>query len=156
MDEVTNAIAVPDTSWMKHALCRGLDPNLFHPERGEHINQSEAMRICNGTQVQIKAGRKKLQVIGTEGCPVKNECLEFALSLPAHQDTCGVYGGVSHKTRLTMRRNRQPVLEFVPCGTVRAYRRHLRNGETPCSECRRANSDDKNLANLRRKLENQA
>lgn len=27
------------------------------------------------------------------------------------------------------------------CGTVAAYRRHLRNGETPCAPCRAANAD---------------
>ena len=26
------------------------------------------------------------------------------------------------------------------CGTVAAYRRHLRRGETPCQECKDANS----------------
>jgi hypothetical protein len=25
-----------------------------------------------------------------------------------------------------------------PCGTVAAYKRHLRHGETPCSECKAA------------------
>ena len=28
--------------------------------------------------------------------------------------------------------------KLKPCGTVAAYRRHLRNGETPCDECKRA------------------
>ena len=28
-----------------------------------------------------------------------------------------------------------------PCGTLAAYRRHLRHGETPCAECRQANAD---------------
>lgn len=27
-----------------------------------------------------------------------------------------------------------------PCGTVAAYKRHLRNGEQPCADCRAANS----------------
>jgi hypothetical protein len=27
-----------------------------------------------------------------------------------------------------------------PCGTVAAYKRHQRNGETPCAECRAANA----------------
>lgn len=27
-----------------------------------------------------------------------------------------------------------------PCGTVAAYKRHLRNGETPCEPCREANA----------------
>lgn len=30
--------------------------------------------------------------------------------------------------------------ELAPCGTVAAYRRHLRHGEEPCAECRAANT----------------
>lgn len=28
-----------------------------------------------------------------------------------------------------------------PCGTLAAYQRHLRRGEAPCADCRRANRD---------------
>ena len=31
-----------------------------------------------------------------------------------------------------------------PCGTYAAYRRHLRNKETPCDECRQAAREQKN------------
>lgn len=29
----------------------------------------------------------------------------------------------------------------APCGTTSAYRRHQRNGETPCTACRQAWAD---------------
>jgi WhiB family redox-sensing transcriptional regulator len=149
------AIEKADTSWMDQASCRGLDPNLFFPERGEVVSQRQALSICNGTQVKVLSGRKKGIVVGEEACPVKEQCLQYALSLPAHQDTCGVWGGVSHKTRMLMRRQKPVVLDFVPCGTVRAYRRHLRAKETPCDRCREANTADKNIRNMRKRLENQ-
>ena len=31
-------------------------------------------------------------------------------------------------------------LPSAPCGTVSAYKRHLRHGETPCAACRAANA----------------
>jgi hypothetical protein len=31
--------------------------------------------------------------------------------------------------------------ELKPCGTPAAYRRHLRRGETPCQECKRAETE---------------
>jgi hypothetical protein len=33
--------------------------------------------------------------------------------------------------------------ELQPCGTPAAYRRHLRNHETPCPSCRRAKQEEK-------------
>ena len=35
--------------------------------------------------------------------------------------------------------------ELKPCGTYAAYRRHLRNDEAPCEECRQAARDQKNV-----------
>jgi hypothetical protein len=29
-----------------------------------------------------------------------------------------------------------------PCGTIAAYQRHLKRGEKPCDECKKANRDD--------------
>ena len=43
---------------------------------------------------------------------------------------------------------REAQLEFAPlpgqlrgCGTLRAYKRHRRNQETPCAECTQANAE---------------
>lgn len=34
-----------------------------------------------------------------------------------------------------------------PCGTYAAYRRHLRNGEDPCDQCKQAARDQNNTRN---------
>lgn len=151
-----SAIELSPTEWMTKAACRGADPNLFFPERGDWGLQQQALQICNGTKVTVAAGRKKGIVIGQDPCPVKEQCLQYALSLPAHQDSCGVWGGLTHKARTKLRRNQPVVLDFAPCGTVRAYRRHLKAQEKPCDRCREANTADKNIRNLRKRLENQA
>lgn len=40
--------------------------------------------------------------------------------------------------------------ELKPCGTVSAYQRHLRHGETPCDACREASRDSRREYNLKR------
>ena len=35
-----------------------------------------------------------------------------------------------------------------PCGTLAAYRRHLKDGETPCEPCRAANREHSNKYRL--------
>ena len=37
--------AVKRPTWMKDAECRGLNPNLFFPERGEIVSE-EARSVC--------------------------------------------------------------------------------------------------------------
>jgi WhiB family redox-sensing transcriptional regulator len=75
-------------SWMLRGLCQGegVDPELFFPEKGG------------------KATRAKREYCGK--CPVKNECLAFALN---QMDDCGVgrfgiWGGTSAEERITMLR----------------------------------------------------
>jgi hypothetical protein len=66
-------------SWKDRAACRG-EPDLFFPERGDRRGWKEAKRICD------------------EECPVRSECLTFALSDPALM-VAGVFGGLSPKQR---------------------------------------------------------
>ncbi|MDX2709988.1 hypothetical protein PV350_45460 [Streptomyces sp. PA03-6a] len=42
-----------------------------------------------------------------------------------------------------------------PCGTAAAYARHLRHGETPCEDCRRANREYKKGGGARAKRQGQ-
>jgi Transcription factor WhiB len=49
-----------DQAWRRDARCRGADPELFMPARGENVEAARA--FC-------------------ADCPVKLECLEFAMSL---------------------------------------------------------------------------
>lgn len=68
--------------WKRAGACFGLDPEMFHPGRGQTIEP--AKRIC-------------------EQCPVQGECLEYALS---HFIKVGVWGGASERERRMIRRER--------------------------------------------------
>lgn len=70
-------------AWMDAASCAGLDPELFFPERGE--SSREAKAVC-------------------AGCPVKAECLEWALSEPIK---FGIFGGLSERQRRRIRAQRR-------------------------------------------------
>ena len=70
------------TAWMTDAQCRGMDPELFHPGRGESL--AEARAVC-------------------AQCPVRVQCLDWALTWPERQ---GVWGGTSELDRRRMQRHR--------------------------------------------------
>lgn len=74
MTDLLQAVREP---WMAAAACHGVDPELFHPGRGE--SQDEALAIC-------------------AECSVRLECLEHAL---AHHEV-GVWGGTSDRARKRM------------------------------------------------------
>lgn len=65
--------------WMDRASCRGLDPNIFFPNRGELTAQIKA--ICHG-------------------CSVRAECLAYALNGGEH---VGIWGGLSERERRRLR-----------------------------------------------------
>lgn len=67
----------------EQAACRGMDPNVFHTERGESTKEAKA--IC---------GR----------CPIRQECLEFALE---NYESFGIWGGLSERERRRIRRARK-------------------------------------------------
>lgn len=89
--EPTAAEAVADAvraaqagaDWRQHASCRGVDPDLFYPSRGEA--STPAKEIC-----------------GT--CPVQDECREYALD---NDEKFGIWGGLSEKQRRQLRRTRR-------------------------------------------------
>jgi WhiB family transcriptional regulator, redox-sensing transcriptional regulator len=70
--------------WLDRAVCRGIDPDLFFPQRGEPTDPAKA--VC-------------------AGCPVAAECLEYAL---VNGERFGVWGGLSERERRAIRyaRNR--------------------------------------------------
>ena len=72
--------------WQEHARCR--DPRWrgvdFFPGKGESVQP--AKRVCRG-------------------CPVRDDCLAYALSLPEKDDK-GVWGGMSQRDRIEIRRGR--------------------------------------------------
>lgn len=98
------------TDWQDLSECRGCDPDLFYPERGESWKVEAAKAIC-------------------AQCPVTGECLEYALD---NGERAGIWGGLSGKERNGMRRARpRPITH----GTSAGYRAHLRRGEAACDPC---------------------
>jgi WhiB family transcriptional regulator, redox-sensing transcriptional regulator len=65
--------------WRDQAACRGTDLAVFFPSRGE--SAEPARRIC-------------------ARCPVRQPCLEFALS---HGITHGIWGGLAERDRRAQR-----------------------------------------------------
>lgn len=70
-------------SWKADAACKGHDPNLFFPHRGE--DTTFARSICGG-------------------CPVQEECAEHAID---HGERVGIWGGLSERERRRQRRARR-------------------------------------------------
>lgn len=82
-DTVDPAIAVPITEerpWAAFAVCRDRDPDAFFPVTPE--GEREAIRVCMG-------------------CPVRMDCLEFAIEARIR---FGVWGGMTEKQRRTLHR----------------------------------------------------
>jgi WhiB family redox-sensing transcriptional regulator len=71
-----------DESWKDQANCRGIDPELFFPARGEPT--VEQRRVC-------------------AGCVVREECLQYALD---NAEKFGIWGGMSERQRRSLRRKR--------------------------------------------------
>lgn len=79
------ALGNADYSWRSRAICRDTDPDLFFPvgTTGHALVQIDrAKQVCSE-------------------CPVRVECLEFALE--TNQDS-GIWGGTSEEERRALRR----------------------------------------------------
>lgn len=72
-----------DLPWASQARCRGLDPEMFFPVRGEATAATKA--TC-------------------DACPVRGQCLEYALDAP---ERLGVWGGLSERQRRPLRAARR-------------------------------------------------
>lgn len=78
-------VARPQMPWVGQANCRGMDPNDFFPARGENEKMRAAKAVC-------------------AGCPVRVECLEYAL---ATREREGVFGGTGGRERLKIAQARR-------------------------------------------------
>jgi len=78
---ITSPTGQPD--WRQDAACRGMDANIFFPETDEEVGPARA--VC-------------------ATCPVREACLEFALTT---RQTDGVWGGMSGTERRRLRRRHQ-------------------------------------------------
>lgn len=69
-----------DLSWQERGLCAQTDPEAFFPEKGGSTR--DAKKVC-------------------VGCPVRAECLEYAL---AHDERFGIWGGLSERERRKLKK----------------------------------------------------
>ncbi|HZF88615.1 WhiB family transcriptional regulator [Streptomyces sp.] len=76
LETITPATSV----WQSQALCAQTGADFFFPEPGSSVR--EAKRICGM-------------------CEMRTACLEYALT---HDERFGVWGGLSEKERLQLRR----------------------------------------------------
>jgi WhiB family transcriptional regulator, redox-sensing transcriptional regulator len=70
-------------SWRKRAACRGVDPEVFYPLTDEEAVEAKA--IC-------------------DSCPVREACLEHALSARERE---GIWGGATERERRRILRQRR-------------------------------------------------
>ena len=77
------SIAAPDLSWQEQALCAQTGAEFFFPEPGSSVR--DAKRICGL-------------------CEMRPACLQYAL---ANDERFGVWGRLSEKERLSLRRTHQ-------------------------------------------------
>ncbi len=82
-------VARVDAGWGDKANCKGVDPDLFFPERGASTRESK--EVCRG-------------------CTVREECLEFAL---VSGEKFGIWGGLSERERRRIRRQRAQARKLV-------------------------------------------
>lgn len=103
-----------------HASCRGVDTNVFFPEKGGRQLLAAARRIC-------------------EGCSVRSECLTWSLEMARHVDLHGVFAGLTAAERdAELRRLGHTKVQRTtphPHGTVAGYVRHQHEGTKPCPSC---------------------
>jgi WhiB family redox-sensing transcriptional regulator len=101
---------------MDVAECKGMDPELFHPNRGEDTAAAKA--VC-------------------AECLSRVECLEYAL---ANNEKVGIWGGTSERERRALRRELNLAKPKPPIrhGTVRGATTHRARGEEPCQSCKDA------------------
>jgi WhiB family redox-sensing transcriptional regulator len=81
-EEVTRQVA---NSWRYLGQCRGSDPDVFYPPSEDDFEAQAAKAIC-------------------QSCPVRQPCLEFALST---REKHGVWGGLTERERRRVLRQRR-------------------------------------------------
>lgn len=73
-----------DQEWRAFRRCRNVDPNMFFDE----MREAEAVAFC-------------------DDCPVRSDCLEYALKHETvHEENGGVWGGYTFRQRRSIKRRR--------------------------------------------------
>jgi WhiB family redox-sensing transcriptional regulator len=84
--------------WRDRALCAETDPEAWFPEKGGSTR--EAKTICNGLPARPVSGNRPA-VPARLPCPVRAECLQYALE---HDERFGIWGGLSERERRQRKR----------------------------------------------------
>jgi WhiB family redox-sensing transcriptional regulator len=102
MTTILERLDLAPAPWRQSAACAGVDPELFHPDRGpgERKAMAAAKSIC-------------------ANCPVQRECLEDALE---QDDRYGIWGGLLPDEREQLRRERGMTRRSLSAETMRANR----------------------------------
>jgi WhiB family redox-sensing transcriptional regulator len=99
MDDLISILlrrADDENPWRQRSACAGLDAEIFFPGRGE--SSAPAKQVC-------------------AGCPVSEECLEWAL---ASGEKFGVWGGKSERERRRLRTVRYRQIRAEIAGMIDA------------------------------------
>jgi WhiB family transcriptional regulator, redox-sensing transcriptional regulator len=104
-----------EVSWQDQSLCAQTDPELFFLDKGG--SSTPAKKVC-------------------AACPVRTECLEYALE---HREPFGIFGGKTERQRRAILADREREAGTVRCDS----RRHVLAGENvlpngKCAACREA------------------
>lgn len=65
--------------WMERGLCAQTDPEAFYPDKGGSTRAAKTVCV---------------------GCPVRGECLDYAL---ARDERFGIWGGTSERQRRALK-----------------------------------------------------
>jgi WhiB family redox-sensing transcriptional regulator len=78
-------------SWMENAACRDLSTTLFFPQPGRigAADAKKALRICST-------------------CPVRTDCLAYAMSFP-DRALPGIWGGTTERERSRLHHSPTPI-----------------------------------------------
>ena len=110
-----------DAPWTELALCRQIDPEIFHPDKGDAVASRAAVQVC-------------------KQCVVLDECLEGAL---ARNEQFGIWGGMTSNQRTKERRRRRMEGEVAPkptrtfCTKGHSLAEFGIDRAGQCRECRR-------------------
>jgi WhiB family redox-sensing transcriptional regulator len=85
-EPLAGLLTTGDESWRLDGLCAETDPEAFFPEKGGSTR--DAKRVC-------------------ASCPVRQECLEYALG---NDERFGIWGGLSERERRRVRLQRRGIL----------------------------------------------
>lgn len=77
---------LPPEDWREQSSCSQIDPELFYPDKENHLSPKTAKKVC-------------------AGCPVLDQCLDWALET---REKHGIWGGLTETERNVLLKNRFP------------------------------------------------